>query len=145
MSFEKLKVAELRDIAYDFGVVEDQDEAKGKKKAELIDLLEEEGVDFDEYERIKKIKDAAKEEDEETEVPDAAEKFKNENPDKLVLVRMDSKIPYYEVRYLDNKSAFKFSFDHPFQAMSEDEAQAIFDNHGGFRLATPKETKEYYN
>jgi hypothetical protein len=40
---------------------------------------------------------------------------------------------------------FTFTKDHPFVAMTEDEAQEIFDKEEGFRLATPKEVQEYYN
>jgi hypothetical protein len=38
-----------------------------------------------------------------------------------------------------------FTKEHPFVAMSPDNAQAIFDKEEGFRLATPKEVQEFYN
>ena len=38
-----------------------------------------------------------------------------------------------------------FSKDHPFIAMSEKDAQTIFDNEQGFRMATPKEVQEFYS
>ena len=40
---------------------------------------------------------------------------------------------------------FTFTKEHPFIAMSNEAAQAIFDKEEGFRLATPKEVQEYYN
>ena len=38
-----------------------------------------------------------------------------------------------------------FTKDHPFVAMSEDDAQKIFDKEEGFRLATPKEVQDFYH
>ena len=38
-----------------------------------------------------------------------------------------------------------FSQEHPFVAMSESDAQTIFDTQPGFRLATPREAQEYYS
>jgi hypothetical protein len=40
---------------------------------------------------------------------------------------------------------FTFTKEHPFIAMTEENAQEIFDKEEGFRLATPKEVQEYYN
>jgi hypothetical protein len=42
-------------------------------------------------------------------------------------------------------NGFTFTKEHPFIAMTEDNAQEIFDKEEGFRLATPKEVQEYYN
>jgi hypothetical protein len=38
-----------------------------------------------------------------------------------------------------------FTSEHPFVAMDDKDAQAIFDKEEGFRLATPKEVQEFYN
>jgi len=38
-----------------------------------------------------------------------------------------------------------FTREHPFVAMSEKDAQLIFDNEDGFRMATPKEIQEFYS
>jgi hypothetical protein len=40
---------------------------------------------------------------------------------------------------------FTFTSTHPFVAMSEEQAQEIFDREEGFRLATPKEVQDFYN
>lgn len=40
---------------------------------------------------------------------------------------------------------FTFTSKHPFVAMSEEQAQEIFDREEGFRLATPKEVQDFYN
>ena len=52
---------------------------------------------------------------------------------------MDRANPSYDVH------GYTFTQLHPFIAMSEDEAQRIFDTEVGFRLATPKEAQEFYN
>jgi hypothetical protein len=40
---------------------------------------------------------------------------------------------------------YVFTQEHPFVAMSERDAQYIFDNQSGFRPATPREVQEFYN
>jgi hypothetical protein len=40
---------------------------------------------------------------------------------------------------------YVFTQEHPFIAMTEDDAQRIFDNEMGFRPATPREAQEFYN
>jgi hypothetical protein len=40
---------------------------------------------------------------------------------------------------------YTFTKEHPFVAMSEEDAQKIFDTEEGFRLATPKEVQDFYN
>jgi hypothetical protein len=42
-------------------------------------------------------------------------------------------------------AGFTFTRDHPFVAMTESQAQFIFDTESGFRMATPKEIQEYYS
>ena len=55
-----------------------------------------------------------------------------------VLVKMERDNQSY------NTMNYTFTREHPFVAMSETEAQSIFDNQEGFRLATPREVQEYY-
>jgi hypothetical protein len=48
--------------------------------------------------------------------------------------------PTYEIR------GHRFTRDHPYVAMSEDDAQEIFDMEPrGFAVATPKEVQGYYS
>ena len=62
--------------------------------------------------------------------------MKTEN---TVLVKMErSNFSYQTLGY-------SFTSEHPFVAMSESDAQRIFDTQDGFRLATPREAQEYYN
>jgi hypothetical protein len=135
MSFETLKVAELRKIAEDFAV-----DADGiKSKADIVAALAEEGVTWSVYQKtIKDIEDATDEFNE-----DAEEILPRFNPDAqpedTVLVRMTRENFRYDIL------GFTFTKEHPFIAMTEDNAQEIFDKEEGFRLATPKEVQEYYN
>jgi hypothetical protein len=134
MSFETLKVAELRKIAEDFAV----DTDGIKSKADIVAALAEEGVTWSVYQKtVKDIEEAAEEFADTEEIlprfnPDA-------QPEDTVLVRMTRENFRYDV------IGFTFTKEHPFIAMTEDNAQEIFDKEEGFRLATPKEVQEYYN
>ena len=131
MSFETLKVAELRKIAEDFAV----DTEGLKNKADIIAALSEEGVTFAVYVKTLDIKEDEAEMDE-TEV--LAKPDKTQSKDN-VLVKMDRANFRYDIM------GFSFTKDHPFVAMKEEDAQKIFDVEEGFRLATPKEAQEFYN
>lgn len=134
MSFETLKVAELRKIAEDFAV----DTDGIKSKADIVAALADEGVTWSVYQKtVKDIEDAAEEFAETEEIlprfnPDA-------QPENTVLVRMTRENFRYDI------IGFTFTKEHPFIAMTEEDAQEIFDKEEGFRLATPKEVQEYYN
>ena len=132
MSFDTLKVAELKKIAEDFAV-----ETQGlKNKADIIAALSEEGVTWSVYSKtIKQIEEELENMD--TEV---LPKFdpKAEQPENTVLVRMTRDNFRYDIM------GVTFTKEHPFVAMSRDDAQEIFDKEEGFRLATPKEVQEYY-
>jgi hypothetical protein len=132
MSFETLKVAELRKIAEDFGV--EAEELKNKK--DLIAALVEEGVTWSVYEKTTK---ALKDEEDISE--EVLPKFdpKKSQPEDTVLVKMDRHNFRYDIL------GFSFTKEHPFVAMNKDDAQSIFDKEEGFRLATPKEVQEFYN
>lgn len=133
MSFETLKVSELKKIAEDFAV----DTDGLKNKADIIATLSEEGVTWAVYQKtIKDIEESV--EADEYEVLPKFDPTKDQSKDK-VLVRMTRANFRYDI------NGYTFTKDHPFVAMSEDEAQEIFDKEEGFRLATPKEVQEYYN
>ena len=59
----------------------------------------------------------------------------------VVLVKMTRLNPTYEV------NGHRFTKDHPYVAMSAEEAQEIFDLEEGvgFTLANPREVQEYYS
>ena len=131
MSFETLKVSELKKIAEDFGV-----EIEGlKNKTDIIAALSEEGVTWAVYQKT--VKDTEEAEDMSVEVlPKTSSKKDSEN---TVLVKMERDNYRYDIQ------GFTFTKEHPYVAMSEDEAQAIFDKEAGFRLATPKEVQDFYH
>ena len=86
-----------------------------------------------------KLKNAEKQK---IEIPES-EKIKRERKimsktTNQVLVKMERNNHSYEIR------GYAFSQEHPFMAMSESEAQRIFDTEVGFRIATPREAQEYY-
>jgi hypothetical protein len=132
MSFDTLKVKELKQIADDFAV-----ETDGlKNKADIIAALAEEGVTWSVYQStLKNIEDSKEE------APEVLPKFdpNQELEDDMVLVRMTRANYRYDI------AGHTFTKEHPFVAMKPEKAQQIFDKEEGFRLATPREVQEYYN
>lgn len=136
MSFESLKIKELRDIADSFGV--DLDNAKSKNS--IIEILEEEGVTYDLYEKFSQVdKDDPSDMIEADYVAGDALKALDGDSQNTVLVKMERQNGLYQT------AGFTFTRDHPFVAMTEYQAQFIFDTESGFRMATPKEIQEYYS
>ena len=131
MSFDTLKIAELKQIAEDLAV--DIKDLGGKK--DIIAALAEEGVTWAIYKKAKGI------EEEEAEMNAALPKAetKTVNKEDMVLVKMTRSNFSYEIR------GHRFTKEHPFVAMDKDTAQAIFDKEEGFVLATPKEVQEFYS
>jgi hypothetical protein len=134
MSFETLKVAELREIAENFAV----DTDGIKSKADIIAALAEDGVTWTVYQKtLEKIKEANEDVFSTEEVLPRLDP-KSVNAEDTVLVRMTRENFRYDIL------GFTFTKEHPFVAMQEEQAQEIFDKEEGFRLATPKEVQEYY-
>jgi membrane-associated HD superfamily phosphohydrolase len=131
MSFDTLKVAELKEIATEFAV----DTEKLKNKKDVIAALAEEGVTWEVYQSTL---EAIERDTEEIEI---LPKFdpKASSAEDSILVRMTRPNMRYDI------AGHTFTKDHPFVAMSEDDAQKIFDTEEGFRLATPKEVQDFYN
>lgn len=130
MSFDTLKVSELKNIAEDFGV----DIEKLKNKNDIVAALTEEGVSWAVYQKtIKDINDNK----EEIEI---LPKFdpKKETAEDEVLVRMTRANFRYDIL------GHTFTREHPFVAMNPKDAQEIFDKEEGFRLANPKEVQDFY-
>jgi hypothetical protein len=130
MSFDTLKVSELKKVAEDFGV---ELEEKANKNS-IIAALAEEGVTWQVYEKTTKdIEDAT----EEIEVLPQYDKTKIEKDQVLV------KMTRHNFRY--DIMGYTFTKDHPFVPMKEEDAQEIFDMEDGFRLASPKEVQDFYS
>lgn len=128
MSFLDLKIADLKKAADSFGV----DITTVKTKQEIIALLEEEGISYQMYDKF------FNSEKEDIEAPEKKEKkpMKIQN---AVLVKMERENFSYQTM------GYTFTHEHPFVAMSESEAQRVFDTQSGFRLATPREAQEFYS
>jgi hypothetical protein len=130
MSFDTLTVAELKEIATEFAV--DTEGLKNKK--EVIAAMAEEGVTYSVYQ---KTLQAVEEATEEIEIlPKFDPKAQAEN---TLLVRMTRDNHRYDIH------GYTFTKTHPFVAVTEEDAQKIFDTEEGFRLATPKEVQDFYN
>lgn len=156
-SFMDLKDEELLNIAASFGA----EVREGAKKAEIITAILDEGVDYDMYIRFKNA------DKEEPDVDDfsfgAAEEGEEplQNPlevavtetvttttvktaepltlqEGTVVVKMERENATYQT------FGKTFTKKNPFVVMSAEEADEIFDNEQGFRLATPREVREYY-
>jgi len=131
MSFLDLKISELKKAAESFGV----DLEGSKTKTEIAALFEEEGITYQMYEKFNNT------EKQDIEISEVEKKqrekkiMKNENS---VLVKMDRGNFSYQAM------SYTFTQQHPFVAMSESDAQRIFDSQEGFRLATPREAQEFY-
>lgn len=122
-----MKIKELREVGDYFGV-----ELEGlKTKNEVISVLAEEGISYEMYSKFLGAEKA------EVDVP--APKVNKKAGDNAVLVRMDRENPAYEI------NGYKFTREHPYVAMSQEDADFIFDTQIGFRMATPREVQEYYN
>ena len=132
MSFLDLKIGELRKVADSFGV----DAAGAKSKQEISALLEEEGITYQMY---SKFANAEKEEIEVPEFEKQKREKKSVKKEDTMLVKMERDNQSYQVL------GYSFTQQHPFVAMSESDAQRLFDSQEGFRLATPREAQEYYS
>ena len=129
MSFDTLKITELKKVADSFGI----DLPEKATKQSVILSLQDEGITWDMY---AKFSGADKEEIKVDEQPKKKVKLDKAN---TILVRMDRLNPSYSTH------GYVFTQQHPFIAMSEDEAQTIFDTEIGFRPATPREAQDFYN
>jgi len=132
VSFETLKISELKKVAEDFGVNTEE----LKNKTDIIAALSEEGVTWAVYQKT--IKDI---EDNLEEAPEQPVKFdpKKELSEDSVLVKMTRPNFRYDIM------GFTFTKEHPFVAMTKDQAQSIFDKEEGFRLANPAEVQSFYS
>lgn len=129
MSFDSLKINELKKVAESFGV----DLPEKATKQSLILALQDEGITYDMYAKFSDSEQV------DVKIDDQPKKKVKLDKANTVLVRMDRLNPSY------NTHGYTFTQEHPFIAMSEEDAQSIFDNETGFRPATPREAQEFYN
>lgn len=136
MSFEKMKVDELRQIADDFAVDIDPKDNKGAVVAKLI----ENGVTWDYYQ--KQLGEQA--EAEEAPAPIVAPTPQFDAPAEAeeevkVLLRMTRDNGTFEVR------GARFTKTNPYAIVRERDADFIIEHYEGFRIASPREVKEFYS
>lgn len=129
MSFDTLKINELKKVAESFGI----EMPEKATKQSLIMSLEQEGITFSDYAKFSGAEQV------QVEAPEINKKKPKLDKANTILVRMDRQNPSYSTM------GFTFTQEHPFIAMSVDDAQRIFDNETGFRPATPREAQEFYN
>jgi hypothetical protein len=129
MSFEDLKLNELKKVAESFGI----EMPEKATKQSVILALQEEGITNEMYSRFSGAEQVNVKLDEE---PKKKVKLDKTN---TILVRMDRQNPSYSTH------GYTFTQQHPFIAMPEDDAQNIFDTEIGFRPATPREAQDFYN
>lgn len=131
MSFSDLKINDLKKAAESFGV-----NLEGSKtKTEIAALFEEEGITYQMYE---KFNNTEKQDIEISEVEKKQREKKIMKTENSMLVKMERDNFSYQAL------GYTFTQQHPFVAMSESDAQRIFDSQEGFRLATPREAQEFY-
>jgi hypothetical protein len=131
--------AELLAYAEEFGT-----EAKPTlNKADIVALLEEDGISVDFIAEQEKAR--AEEEPEidaafidNTELEPVAPAAADDDED-VVLVRMVRANPTYEIR------GHVFRSTHPYALVKESDADYLIEEHGGFRMASPKEVREFYS
>lgn len=136
MSFDKMKVDELRQIADDFAVDIDPKDNKSTVVAKLV----ENGVTWDYYQ--KQLGDQA--EAEENPAPIVAPTPKFDEPaeaeeEARILLRMTRENGTFEVR------GARFTKANPYAIVRERDADYIIENYEGFRIASPREVKEFYS
>lgn len=133
MSFSNLKLADLKNVADNFGV-----DLPGKiSKNDLILLLEEEGISYQMYEQFANVD----KEDIKVEPGQPARLDLAKEP--AILVKMERENFSYQIG--TDQGAITFTKEHPFVALPESVAQQVFDLHAGFRPATPREVQDFYS
>lgn len=137
-SFKNLNHAQLDEIAAAFGVDFAPDSNKNAKLSELA----ENGVTVAMWNEM--IGDDEEEAPDEPEVvaeatPDEAVTPEPVKEEEKVLIKMTRFNHTYHIR------GYQFSRKHPFQLVSEEDADYLCRVDGGFTMATPSEAKEYYS
>lgn len=151
MSFDRLKEADLREVAEAFGtdVPEPGEGTAAERKALIRKALEDDGVTWEMWQDQQTLAAEEAEDDAEPEVPVAedpqaaleqalATSKAQTQISGQVLVKMERANPRYDTQ------GYTFTKDHPYQLMPADKAQRIFDLEEGFRMAQPREVEEFY-
>lgn len=160
MSFQNLKVDELKKVAASFAVEpEVADEGHGPTKKELLAALAENGVSWRDYQELKDASDDADDteveeedtvtvEDADDDVADEAgppadeeveeERGEDEDSGDEILVKYVRKNPTWE------QAGHLFTKDHPFKALPPELAERLIKSNVVVQ-ALPSEVKDYYS
>lgn len=144
MTFNKLQAEELANVAEFFAVeVVAGDPEKGPSKKELLAALAagEKPVTWDDYETIYVPTVVAPVEETAVTPEPAVVAVVVEPPvvEEPVILKMERENPRFDIY------GYSFTKQHPFRPVTEDAADYIMANEEGFRPATPREVKEYYD
>lgn len=125
---------ELLAAAEQFGV----DAKSSMSKGDLVAALDLDGV------TIELIRGFAPVEDDESaeapvEIEEAPAEEADDEEEDVHLLRMTRTNGTYEIR------GYVFKRDHPFALVKESDADYLIEVDGGFRVASPKEAREYYS
>lgn len=130
MSFDKIKVDELRQIADNFAVdIEPKD-----NKSVIISKMIEHGVTWDYYQKAigaEEIPDAVVE-------PLTFDEPVQSDVEQKVLLKMTRANGTFEVR------GVKFTKANPYALVKERDADFIMEHYEGFSIASPKEVRAFY-
>ena len=133
-SLNELNKDELKAVGDMFG----SELKSSMSKAEQLKVLEEDGVTVELYNTM--IQEAEDQEEDEAELEEKRVQpvELDADDDDVTVVKMTRKNATYEVR------GYRFTRQHPFAVVREDDAEWLVANGGGFRPATKKELAEFY-
>lgn len=137
-SFEELNKQELIAVGKMFGT----DLPNAMNKPKMLEELSNDGVTIEEY--LKQVGPPEEDADEPVELAALDDTpLEEEAPapevdeDDGYIVKMTRKNKTYQVR------GYEFTQDHPYALVREEDADYLVES-GGFRIAGPKEIREYY-
>lgn len=127
---------ELLELGPDFAV----DVKPSMSKAALVKAFEDDGVTVEVINSVRNQADDEEGDTSEESVPEAeAPGADDEDDADLVLVRMIRANNTYEIR------GYRFTQEHPYVLVNERDADFLIERDGGFRVASPKEAREFYS
>lgn len=121
MSFSNMKLEDLQLAAHLFQV----EITESDTKKEIINKLQENGKTYAMYKKFTEHQPIA----EDTEIQFG----------KTILLKMARLNPSFEAY------GYKFTKAHPYQIMSQEDAQKIMDTYDGFVIASPSEAESFYS
>lgn len=140
MAFKDLELKDLLLTAEFFGVEvvfpEDLKTASAQKKFTIAALVED-GVSFEDYTKAFVREETVLDVDG-RDLVQPVRGNKLVDPSEGVLLKMERENGTYEVR------GYRFTREHPFAIVTEEDANFICSNIDGFKIALPAEAKAYY-